>query len=158
MKKRFWIAILCCVLAAAAVFGIYSDKINRYKERYFSEKDSYAQVADMLVSYYTTAGLHGNISIWAQAGEASVFHYESESDHITAVSIPQNVLDEICALLSDTGHEYVSIDGDFVEFGNSTGSLFIYFSISGEKPEKISRHHNMLPFGGGWYFSKSMTL
>ncbi|MBE6627031.1 MAG: bifunctional ornithine acetyltransferase/N-acetylglutamate synthase [Ruminococcaceae bacterium] len=154
MKKGILIAIICVVIVAAFVFSIYRGELSRYKERYFSNEDAYNEVADMLTSYYNRNGIEGEVSIWiSDESGVEIFYDESEPD--IASPLTEEEIDVILDLLSGTTHEYVSIDENFIELGNSTGYMFIYFSRSGEKPEKISRHHNMLNFGGGWYFSIS---
>ena len=157
MKKGILIAIICVVIVAAFVFNIYYRELNFWKDRYFSKEDSYNEVAEILTSYYGRNGIEGEVSIWhSDESGVKIFYDESEPDIISPFT--EEELNVILALFPGTTHEYVSIDEEFIEFGNSTGYMFIYFSRSGEKPERISRHHNMMNFGDGWYFSISRAL
>lgn len=48
----------------------------------------------------------------------------------------------------------MSINEEFIEFGNSTGSRFMYLCLTDEKPEPISKNHRIYDLGDGWYFSR----
>lgn len=157
MKKVLLIVLVCIVIVATLVFNIYYGELNRWKDRYFSKEDSYNKVAEILTSYYGRNGIEGKVSIWpSDEGGMKIFYDESEPDIISPFT--EEELNVILALFPGTTHAYVSIDEDFIEFGNSTGYMIIYFSRSGEKPERLSRHHKMFNFGDGWYFSISRAL
>lgn len=149
--KRILVIAFCLILFLVSCANSVRD---RYKEEFLQEKDSYTEISNILIRYYTENNLNGRVAIWCSEDGVEAF-YDSE----TSIDSPleQSELDIIYDFISDSRYEYVSINKDFVEFGNSTGSVFVYLSLTNKRPEKVSDHHTMYDFGGGWYCSVSIA-
>ncbi len=153
MKKSCLIFVMCFTLFLSACSN---KRTEEYKKQYFSEKDTFIKMSEIVIRHYKTNDLEDGFSIWCGDSETNVF-YDTEPNPTINYTLTQNELDDIFNFISKSRYEYVSIDEKFVEFGNSTGSVFMYYCLTEEKPKKLSRNHNLYDFGDGWYFSISIT-
>ncbi|MBE6617143.1 MAG: hypothetical protein E7627_04275 [Ruminococcaceae bacterium] len=149
--KRILVIALCLILYLVSCSGGVRDK---YEEEFLKNKDSYAEISEILIRHHKENDLTGEVSVWCSEDGGKVF-YDNEKRIDNPVD--QKELNVICEFLSGSRYEYVSINKDFVEFGNSTGSVFVYLSLTNKRPEKVSDHHTMYNFSGGWYCSVSMA-
>lgn len=155
MKKCYAILFLCFIVFLSSCSTTRTDE---YKEQYFSNKDDFIKISELVIKHYQSNDLEGRMSIWCSGEEAKVFYDEPLNDDIKqTINTPfeQSELDDIYDFIHGSRYECVEINEDFVEFGNSTGSISIYFSRTGEKPERISKNHSMVNMGDGWYCSRS---
>ncbi len=100
------------------------------------------------------------MSIWCSEGNTKIFYksaLSNEPEPIINNALEQNELDEIYNFINGSGYEYVSVNKKIVEFGESTGSITMYYCLTDEKPEKLSNNHRLYNFGDGWYFCKSIA-
>lgn len=149
--KRILVIAFCLILFLVSCANSVRD---RYKEEFLQEKDSYTEISNILIRHYTENNLNGRVAIWcSEDGVEAIYDSETSIDS----PLEQSELDIIYDFISDSRYEYVSIDEDFVEFGNSTGSVSIYLRLASKIPERISSHHTMYNFSGGWYCSVSMA-
>lgn len=160
VKKVFKYSLIIVTIIGIFFFFmlcINDRRSNSYKEQYFSDKESYTRIAEILIQYYEGNKLQDEVSIWCSENDATVFYGDSLDVYDDPIEIKKSFekseLDEIYNFMDDSRYEYVSINGRFVEFGNSTGSIFMYLCLTDEKPEKISQNHRMFDFGEGWYCS-----
>ena len=158
MKKTI---IVCVAILVCISVLIMTDKLEtkkEYREQYFSNKDDFIKISELVIKHYESNDLEGRMSIWCSGEEANIFYNNPLNDNMNpTINIPfeQSELDDIYNFIHGSRDECVEINEDFVEFGNSTGSTSIYFSRSGEKPERISKNHSMVNMGDGWFCSRS---
>lgn len=155
MKKCYAILFLCFIVFLSSCA---TTRTNEYKEQYFSNKDDFIKISELVIKHYESNDLECKMSIWCSGEEAKVFYNNPLNDDMNpTINIPfeQSELDDIYNFIHDSRYECVEINEDFVEFGNSTGSVSMYLSLTDKKPEKISKHHKLYDFGEGWYFSYS---
>ena len=158
MKKTI---IVCVAVLVCISVLIMTDKLEtkkEYREQYFSNKDDFIKISELVIKHYESNDLEGRMSIWCSGEEAKVFYDEPLNDDIKqTINTPfeQSELDDIYDFIHGSRYECVEINEDFVEFGNSTGSISIYFSRTREKPERISKNHSMVNMGDGWFCSRS---
>lgn len=157
MKKCYLILFLCLVVFLSSCS---STRTAEYKEQYFSNKDSFIKISELVIKHYESNDLQGRMSIWCSGDETNIFYNNSLSDEPEpTINTPfeQSELDDIYNFIHGSRYECVSINEEFIEFGNSTGSVSMYLCLTDKKPEKISKHHKLYDFGDGWYFSISIT-
>ncbi|MBQ8164190.1 MAG: hypothetical protein IJZ94_00035 [Clostridia bacterium] len=158
MKKFLLVSIVVMIVALSAC-NVYDTK--EYKNKYFSNSEDFVTIKNILVNHYEDNELQGNLRIWRDEDGAKI--YADGFDGLvnnSSFDIPFSD-DDISKintfLMKSSYYECVSIDKDFVEFGNTTGSKFMYYCRTDKKPEKISDAHEILNFDDGWYFSISIT-
>lgn len=157
MKKGCSILFLCFILLLSSCSN---NRTAEYKEKYFSNKDDFFKIAELVIQHYKSNNLQNEVSIWCSKDETEVFYknlLSNEPEPVINHAFQQGELDDICNFINGSRYEYISINEKFVELGNSTGSMFMYFCLTNEKPEKFSKHHKMYSFGDGWYFAISIT-
>lgn len=166
-NKIITFVIFACVVIIvigfffSATFTSFIDtRTNEYKARYFSDKESFVEISESIIQHYEGNDLQGEVSIWCSENDVKIFYGSSISDEPKPYiknPFEQSELDEIYNFIHNSRYEYVSINEEFIEFGNSTGSIFVYLCLTDEKPEVISKNNKMYDFGDGWYFSISIT-
>ena len=157
MKKCYAILFLCFIIFLSSCSTTRTDE---YKEQYFSNKDDFIKISELVIKHYESNDLEGRMSIWCSGEEAKVFYNNPLNDDTNpTINIPfeQSELDDIYNFIHGSRYECVEINEDFVEFGNSTGSVSMYLSLAEKTPEKISKNHKLYDFGEGWFFSISIT-
>ena len=154
------VVVIIGFLFSSAFISFTDDRTNEYKARYFSNKDSLIIISESITQHYESNDLQGEVSIWCSENDTEIFYGSSidvEPQQYIKQPFEQSELDEIYNFMHNSRYEYVSINGEFIEFGNSAGSISMYLCLTDEKPEKISKNHKMYDFGEGWYFSISIT-
>ncbi len=155
MKKCYLILIVCFWFLLASCFD---NRTAEYKEMYFSNKDSYIEIEELIVNKYKSNNLNGRISIWCSKENPNVF-YDDKLQNESTVNVndifSEDELLKIYNFIHGSIHECVIFDGEFIEFGDSTGAKSIYLSLNNKKPKPISSSHKIYDFDDGWYFSTS---
>lgn len=157
MKKCCLLLFLCFVVFLSSCS---TNRATEYKQQYFSNKDEFIKISKLLIKHYEGNDLKGRMSIWCSGEEANIFYDNTLSDDTApTMNMPfeQSELDDIYNFIHGSIYECVEINENFIEFGNSTGSVSMYLCLTDKKPEKISKNHKLYDFGEGWYFSISIT-
>lgn len=150
----------CILVLTIAIFLILSacssSDTQYYKQEYFSNKEAFIEIKDILIEYYEHNALQGRLSIWVSEENVSIFAdgFDGKVNNSDfAVPFVDDDIQKINDFILSSPYECVEIDENFVEFGTSTGARNMYYCRTEEKPEKLSDNHKLFDFGDGWYFS-----
>lgn len=164
MKKFIIVGVAVFLCISLIVIRDNVNTKNEYREKYFSDNQKFIEVKDIIIKHYEQNEFETELSYWSGEKSLSIFKIIKYNDDITIQKVENQEIsyplsnDEILKinqLLANSYFECIDVDTDFVEFGNTTGSITIWYSRNGEKPKPIDKHYSMVNMGDGWYCSRS---